>query len=266
MAVKAKEMGIIIHATCVTSTHHHMVISDPNRELPNFLREMHRLIALSVKIYRKWEGPLWDNENPSVVELRTPQAVAEKIAYVLSNPVDIGAVYDAKHWPGVVTKLSELGTGVLKAKRPDVYFDENNEQWPQEVSLKLEMPPVLEEYFDDPIDVIEQEYERLCQSARQKMKAEGRSFMGVDKILKLSPYKRAKSWEDLRSLNPTFAVGRGQHEARNEAIAILKHFRNAYRDAMDKWKARIRDVEFPMGTWWMVVFHNAMASDTAYLV
>jgi len=263
MAVVAEKYGIIVHATCVVSTHHHMVITDPNRELPNFLRDLHRLTALPMKIYRKWEGPLWDHEDTSVVELRTPQAVVEKTAYVMANPVDVGAVYDAKHWPGIVTKLRELGKGKLTAKLPDVYFDKENEQWPETATLKLEMPRVLEEHYDDPIDVVEQEYERLVQAARKKMKDEGRSFMGVDRILKLSPYKRAKSWEDLRSLNPTFAVGKGQHEARKEAIAAVKSFRKAYRDALDKWKARIRDVKFPMGTWWMIVFHNAVVSDSA---
>jgi hypothetical protein len=33
------------------------------------------------------QGHLWDRENSSVVHLRTPQAVIEKIAYVIANPV-----------------------------------------------------------------------------------------------------------------------------------------------------------------------------------
>ena len=263
MAFLAEKYGIIIHATTVMSTHHHTVLTDPNRNLPKFLEQLHRLTALAMKIYRKWEGPLWDHEPTSVVELRTPQAVVENIAYVMGNPSDAGAVYHAEDWPGIVTKLSDLGKGRFKAELPDVYFDKDNEQWPKEVTLKLEMPAGLEEHFDDPIEAINQEYKRIQKEARRRMKDEGRSFMGVDKSLKVSPYKRSKSWEQLRSLNPTFAVGRGQPEAKKQAMLVLYKFRKAYRKALDQWKEGVRDVLFPLGTWWMKVFHKALVSDTA---
>lgn len=245
------------------STHHHIVLTDTKRNLPHFLRDFHRLKALPMKIYRKWEGPLWDHEHASVVELRTPRAIVEKIAYVMANPTEVGAVYHAKHWPGLNTKVQDLARGEFKAKLPNIYFDKEKGRWPKEATLKLEMPGSLDEDFIDPIEAIEQEYAQLQQAARQKAKSEGRTFLGVDRVLKISPYKRARSWEDIRSRNPVFAVGRGQKEAKEFAVSVLVRFRRAYREAIEKWKARIGDVVFPKGTWWMVEFHGVVVSDGA---
>ena len=86
--------------------------------------------------------------------------------------------------------------------------------------------------------------------------------MGLERIKKTSPYQRATSWEDLRALNPTFAVGRGQHKALELAIKAIKAFRRAYRAALDLWRGDDRLVQFPAGTWWMKVFHGALVADT----
>jgi hypothetical protein len=86
--------------------------------------------------------------------------------------------------------------------------------------------------------------------------------MGADKVTKVSPYQRATSWEEIRSLNLTFAVGRGQEEAKKLAIKALKTFRNAYRAALKLWRSGTRSVHFPPGTWWMTTFHGAAVADT----
>jgi hypothetical protein len=61
-------------------------------------------------------------------------------------------------------------------------------------------------------------------------------------------HQRATSWEDLRALNPTFTVGRGQHKAREFAIKAVKSFREAYRAALDLWRGGDRRAQFPAGT------------------
>src|SRR5690349_9125794 len=80
LAVLANRYGIRIHAVVLMSTHEHIVATDTRGCLPTFLRELHRLVALAVKVLRKWEGAVWDHERPSVVELRTPEAIIEKLA------------------------------------------------------------------------------------------------------------------------------------------------------------------------------------------
>ena len=50
------------------------------------------------------------------------------------------------------------------------------------------------------------EVERLEHEAAQTRASKGWSVLGSKRVRKLSPYKRAKSFEPLRSRNPTFAV------------------------------------------------------------
>jgi putative transposase len=257
----AAKYGIAIHAFCVMSSHKYLIFTDQLGNPPDFLRDFHRLIALPLKVYRKWEGSVWESDQTSVVHLKTPEAIAEKMAYVMANPTAVGAVRYAADWPGLVTTPKDIGNGTWTAKRPQVYFDQESEQWPEYATLTLQMPRVIEEAFRDPIAVIKREYQELQEKARREIAAKGWSFMGSDKVTKVSPYQRATSWEEIRSLNPTFAVGRGQEVARKLAIKALKTFRSAYRAALDLWRSGKRCVQFPGGTWWMATFHGA-AADT----
>ncbi len=79
LAVMAERHGVEVHAAVLMSTHEHLVLSDPRGVLPCFLQQLHRLVALGTKVLRKWEGAVWDHERPSVVELRTEDAILEKI-------------------------------------------------------------------------------------------------------------------------------------------------------------------------------------------
>src|SRR6187402_2935003 len=108
LAVIAKRHGVLVHAAVLMSTHEHLVVTDVNGRLPRFLAELHRMLALCVKVLRKWEGEVWDGAKTSVVELRTPQAVIEKLAYVAANPVAAGLVRKACDWPGVTTVPEDL--------------------------------------------------------------------------------------------------------------------------------------------------------------
>ena len=196
-----------------------------------------------------------------MVHLKTPQAIIEKIAYVMANPTAAGAVRYAEDWPGVVTRGKDLGKAVWTAKRPEVFFDPDNKRWPEQAMLCLTMPEGLGNHFSDPIALIKEESRRLQQQARQELEAKGRHFLGAERVLKISPYKRATSWEEIRDLDPTFAVGRGQPEARELAITALRAFRGAYRAALELWRGGDRTAAFPSGTWWMVTFHNAATAD-----
>jgi putative transposase len=261
-AVLGAKYGILLNAFCILSTHEHLIVTDTLGNLPDFLRDLHRLTALVLKVRRKWDGPIWDHEQTSVVHLQTPQAIVEKLAYVMANPTAVGAVRYAKDWPGLVTTPKDLGKASWTAKRPTVYLDQESSQWPEQATLTLQMPPMIQRAYSDPVAAIKREYEELQQKAREEMAAKGRSFMGADRVSKVSPYERAKSWEDLRSLNPVFAVGRGQQKAKQLAIKALKAFRSAYREALKQWRGGNRMAEFPLGTWWMATFHGAPVADT----
>jgi putative transposase len=160
------------------------------------------LTPVNEYVFRKWEGTLWESEKTSVVHLQTPEAIAEKIAYVMANPTAAGAVRYACDWPGLITTPKDLGKGTWTAKRPTLYLDQESEQWPEHATLTLTMPATIKEAFSDPVALIKNEYEQLQQQARQELAAKGRTFMGPERVMKASPYQRAKSWEDIAVNRP----------------------------------------------------------------
>lgn len=256
LAVVARRHGIMVHAAVLMSTHEHLVVTDMRGCLPRFLAELHRLIALGVKVLRGWEGEVWDGGQTSVVELCTPAAVIEKLAYVAANPVAAGLVQEACEWPGVTTTPSDLGRATWTASRPDLYLDAKNPMWPSEATLELTMPPRLRMSDEQVRDAVAAELKGLEAAARAEVCSKGWTVVGPERIRKLSPFQRAKSWEPLRSPNPTFAVGRRQRKAFFAAAGLLRAFRTKYKQALDSWRAGIREVVFPNETWLMRMVHN----------
>ena len=46
-------------------------------------------------------------------------------------------------WPGVTVRVDDIGREALRIRRPNLYFDAENESWPAEAELPLVMPEVL---------------------------------------------------------------------------------------------------------------------------
>jgi hypothetical protein len=210
-----------------------------------------------VKVYRKWEGEVWDGGKTSVVELRTSQAILEKLAYCAANPVAAGLVHNAVDWPGVTTLPSELGVAHWEASRPSFYLDQESATWPKTSTLELTLPPV-ERSAEEIRAAVSLELRRLEEEARDAVRARGWVVQGARLLRAISPFKRAKGWESLRGRNPSFAVGRGQKQAFFAAARALKLFRSSYRVALEAWRDGSRRVQFPKETWLMVALHGAL--------
>jgi putative transposase len=256
LAYAAHRNGVAVHCATVMSSHEHLVVTDTRGTLPRFLHDLHRTLALGIKVLRKWEGAVWDHEKTSVVELRTEQAVLEKIAYCIANPVAAGLVRSADQWPGVTTAAAQLGCAVWTAERPEFYLDQDSPQWPATLQLALQMPHLMMT-DGEARAIVQAEVQHLELEARETLKAKGWRVLGAANIVARSPYDRATSWEPLRSRNPTFAVGRDQREHFVHAVAVLRAFRTAYRTAFAAWSTGLRDVCFPLGTWVMRYWHCA---------
>ncbi len=196
------------------------------------------------------------------MQLLTPAAVVEKIAYVLANPVAAGLVEDARQWPGAKVAVADIGVGALRAARPTVYLDPKNQDWPEHATLPVALPPGVEEDGAESFrGAVAAELERLQTEARAAVQQQGRRFLGAERAAAVSPYERATSFEALRDRNPTFAVGRDQGDAWRTAAGAVRAFRAAYQAALERWCAGVRAAVFPVGTWWMRTFHGAEVND-----
>lgn len=257
--VSANRYGILLHAFCAMSTHMHYVVTDPLGHLPRFLTMFHRLAALGVKMIRKWDGAVWDRSQTSVVELCTRQAIVEKIAYTLANPVEAGLVWSAQEWPGVKTSVDDIGQRSLKQQRPRQYFRAKNPEWVLHAQIEVSFPPSVPSTDESAFrDDIQSELAKLETAAHAKIPQH--KVLGAKRVCRVSPERRVTSHEATHQSNPTFAVGRGNAEAFAAAKQALKDFRSAYRRALAKWREGDRSVEFPAGTYVMRVVHGAKVS------
>jgi putative transposase len=252
LAVVAQRYGLLIHAFCVLSNHLHVVLTDPHARLPHFHRDLDALIARAVNCsLGRWEA-FWDRDSYSAVRLEDPQAILEKIVYVLANPVAAGLVRRSVDWPGLWSGARLLRGEPVVVKRPNDFFREDGPM-PPAATLQLHPPPGVENdasFVDTLLDLL-----RCAEDeAAAKLEAEGRSFMGVDRVLAQSPHAHPAPGEPRRALSPRVAC-RNKWK-RIETLLRLVEFRRAYRDALAAWTGGVRDVVFPAGTWLMRVQHG----------
>src|SRR6188768_2684461 len=92
LAYAASRTGVLVHAVVVMSNHYHLVITDPLGVLPVFVECLNKLVAKCMNAsLGRWEN-FWASEPASYVRLLDDEAILDKIAYVLCNPVQAALV------------------------------------------------------------------------------------------------------------------------------------------------------------------------------
>ncbi|MGE0788101.1 MAG: transposase [Sandaracinaceae bacterium] len=258
LALTANQLGIQVHVATCMSTHFHLVVTAPEANVSEFMESLDFRLAKSIQVLRKFvKGVVWAPGELSIVELTTEEAVVQQMAYALCNPVEAGLVYRPEDWPGVTTLLDELDGAPRVGHRPDIYFRQDDDKWPPTASLRFVLPEFLRaKGREAAIEEVRVELERQVADARAECKANGWKVLGAVAVRAASPYRRATSFEPFGTRRPHLAAGRGQKQARLEAIAALREFRAAYRAALAQWRAGERDAVFPAGTYKMRRLHG----------
>jgi len=244
LAVAAERCGIRVHAVCVASNHYHAILTDPAARLPEFLAYLNKYVAKAVNAsLGRWEN-LWATEPPSCVRLLGPEDVLEKTRYVVCNPVAAGLVKRAKRWPGLLRFLPRHS---LTVTRPTVFFREDG-PLPATAQLRLTVAPALAALGAAAVE------ERLSTMVRAtedrvatELTAANRTFLGERGVLGQRATETPRTREPRRVLSPQVAGQSKWH--RIEALQRLKAFVVAYRAAWERWRAGVRRIVFPAGTY-----------------
>jgi hypothetical protein len=253
LAVAAKRYGILLHAFCVLSNHLHLALTDPRGVLPDFEQYFDSIVAKAVNCALGRSEALWAPDSYSAVRLVNGHSVLEKIVYTLANPVAAGLVPHGREWPGLWSDPALFGGDGIEVEQPDVYFDPKGPM-PASVRLRLTPPPG----FSDVTAFVELVRVRLAEAEQQaadELREEGRTFLGRRAVLRQDPFSSPATREPRRKLNPRIAC-RSKWK-RIEALQRLSAFLCAYEEALESWRAGVRDVVFPAGTWLMRVLHGA---------
>lgn len=254
LAYCAGKYAMEVHAALLMSTHPHLVCSDPEAQQPRFKMEFHRLLALCVKAILGWPEEVFNKSKGGEHEPVTPRAMVKAIAYLIANPTMAFAVRYSRDWPGPKTRPEDVGNLVVRVKRPDAYFAKDNPQWPDELTLKLTMPAMLEDAYgvEGARARIAEEVKRLEREALEESRKRGVAFRGVRRVLRTPYTARARSYEAFGTLNPRFSAA-GDPEAAARCVRELRQFDRDYEPALAKLAAGDRKALFPFGTWWLRV-------------
>ena len=104
LAYAADRYRVQVHAYCVMSNHLHLVLTDPEGNLPKFMHWLDLFVAKCVNaMLGRWEA-VWVDGSYTPVVLVGERAILDKISYTLNNPVSAGLVRFGAQWPGCRTR------------------------------------------------------------------------------------------------------------------------------------------------------------------
>jgi putative transposase len=139
LGLACERHGILLHGYVCMSNHYHLVVTDPDGALPDFLQFFNSLLARAVNCTRgRWES-FWSRDSYNAVELLEDADILDKLVYTLVNPVNAGLVGRARDWEGASSISLRFG-GRRIVPRPSIFF---SERMPEHVSLELRVPHSL---------------------------------------------------------------------------------------------------------------------------
>jgi putative transposase len=250
LGVAAQRYEVQLHAFCAMSNHPHTVATDTAGRVPEFQGWFHEFVARAVNASLGRWGALWEPGSYNAVNLETSTDMLAAMTYVATNPVKDGQVTRADLWPGVKILPSDLGR-TIKVKRPPIFFRANG-PLPEEVELRFVVPSGYEHLTLKEFQALwQQRIEVEEERQRRKVFSSGRTFVGRRAVREQSPHTRAARQERRRSLNPRIKCH--DKQLRVEAIRRLQRFYSEHNTAREQFKAGLRDVLFPAGTYWLRV-------------
>jgi putative transposase len=252
LAVAARRFGIRVHAFCVLSNHFHLVVTDPDAQLPAFSQYLDSLVARALNAsLGRWES-FWAPSSYSAVALASADDILSKTVYVLANPVAAGLVRRCREWPGLWSAPERIGGPPIPASRPRTFFRATG-YMPDRADLELVPPPGFPSADAFRAALVEQ-LAGEEESVTQLRAAEGRGFLGAARILAQDPTSHPGVPQARRGLRPRVAAR--DRWRRVEALSRLVEFLARYREA---WRARRvgrTGYVFPAGTYLLRIAHG----------
>lgn len=231
---------------CMTN-HYHAVVHDRLGKLPAFLEQFHKMVARALNARWQRHENLWSTDQTCVTYLPTPEAVFEKVVYVLTNPSNDHLIDRLVDWPGV-TSLHHLDGRTTRHARPTSFFRANGPM-PESVELRAVQPPCsrLVETQSQWAARVRAAVEDAERTQRERRLRDGRRIAGRKAVLELSPFDSPRTPGDHGTAGSSIA-GRDK-QLRDQSLARLRIFRERYFDARQDFLRGNREAEFPAGTY-----------------
>ena len=254
LAYAMSRTGVLVHAVIFMSNHYHIIVTDPSGVLPAFVACLNKLIAKATNAsLGRWEN-LWATEQASYVRLPDDEAILDKIAYVLCNPVQAGLVNKGHQWPGV--RHGRFGS--FPVARPEGFFRADGTM-PESIEFVVTPPAFGGLAAHEAQELIDQAVLEREAVERAKIIQQGRGFLGGRAVKNQNPFDSPRTDEPRRQLSPRVATRK--RWLREEVLGRCREFARAYREALVAWRAEVRSVVFPFGTYLMRVQHQVRCAE-----
>jgi hypothetical protein len=163
------------------------------------------------------------------------------------------------HWPGVESLTAIDHDVPLVATKPLRFFDQNKQDLPELVELRLARAPGFEHLSREEFaKLLRDEIAKAEKAAADERKEKGMTVVGRIAVLKQHWNAKPTSREPRRGMSPRVACK--NKWARIEALPRNKAFIEQYRDARNA-KLAGQDVTLPAGTWWLHRFAGVKRGD-----
>lgn len=244
LGLAQKATGVQLHAAVVLSNHYHLIVTDPEGRLPEFVYTLNKYVAKCLNAhYGRWENLFAGGTQASYVQLGDDESLLAKSVYAICNPVAAGLVRRHRDWEG----LCLWHPGTYKAKRPAVFF---REEGPMPKAVKLRVEPIPLSGMQRAREVMETVGQAVAEreeELRAALREAGKPFLGLTRLRTQRPTDAPASREPRRGLFPRLAVR--DKWRRIELLTRLVSFCDDYARALARYCRGERDVEFPAGTY-----------------
>jgi len=272
-ALSAKRFGMRIHEALWMSNHFHVLMTDVDGRLPDFMHYLDMLLARSLNAIRGTSGTVFEKEYGLTAET-DEQKIFEHAVYILANPCAADLVRRSRQWPGFSTLRMKYGE-VRRYERPKIGLwkslvgqaERRRKQrrepkraqkrgkpsrLPEFAELTLERPPIFSHMSDSELrsEILRRLDEHEIELIGERRKT-GHDVAGVAQVLAQPWYLAPEKPRDLFGLKPTVA-GKDK-QARIAALQRRREFEEAYDRTRVAFLGGDRDALWPFGTWLMRV-------------
>ena len=279
---KYRDAGrLALHEFEFMSNHYHILGTDRDACLPDFVRDLNSLLARELNALRGIGGKNFE-PGYGLVQIVGDERVAEHAVYTLANPVAAFLVAKSRHWRGVsslrmkygeLIEVSKPRLGIWsgknaharrpKSKRSGRAGYAGRSKLPETANLVIDRPDIMPHLSDEELRAFilegldKRELELAEERRRRGIKVVGHPEERRRRGIKVVGHRRAESVQYTAIPRPEELFSRiprvsGTHrEERQALLRIHKAFLAAYAATRDAFRGGNRDVVFPYGTWMM---------------
>ena len=255
LAFYAAKHGIELHGYAFLSNHYHLVLTDTRGALGAFMRDFDSRVAKVINARLGRSEALFSRDGYEAWELETDDVIGH-LVYVALNPVEAGLVRDPAAWPGLLSLPEGCLAPPRRVRQPPrgFYGSGPSKAYPAQVDLVLSPPPgflspeAFVRSFRGALD--------LALPAALAAADPGKVWPPRASLAKVDPFSCPPG-----GTRPDFQVRPHlPREASLERKLGLKAWREAYAHALYAWRAGVREVVFPPGTYLMRRLHRVQVA------